>query len=258
MHHLAFDANEDTSWNSAHAFEADVQTVRGMGDDASAVADSKKPASPRSVVSSSAGSCIFADKDVPSAPTSSGQQKPNPSSSSSPSFLPPLLSRLSLSSDSFNDDDQCGERNAYDRKSSTSSQNSGDSGMLRSILKSSLYNACASGNLSCSSSGASTGTMRKNVSFSEKLNEVKSISAIDQRILSKGSAGASPPSTPDGRAIRDAPTSSNSPQDLSSSLTCVSNLTCNSFRYYSNAVEDNSIPLMSVFNIDDDDEDWDA
>mmetsp|Transcript_2331 Transcript_2331/g.6784 ORF Transcript_2331/g.6784 Transcript_2331/m.6784 type:complete len:271 (-) Transcript_2331:253-1065(-) len=197
------------------------------------------PASPRSVVGTRG---IFANKSAPP----KRHRKESSSSSSSCSFLPPLLTMLSLSFDSDEDDiDECFQDE--EDKNSSSSESAGSSG-LQSILKSSFYNACISNTPSQPSTY--TCTMRKSVSFSN-LNEVKSIPAIDKRIKAKRSR-----STPDAQISRDdrrasGSTTMNSMIDaFASPLTCVSSPTCDSFSYYSSAVQDDDVPLMSVYNIE--------
>ena len=213
---------------------------------------SEKVSSPRSVASSS--KCILAEGNAPSAPYPSTKQK----SKSLTSFLPPLMSMLSLSFDSEDEED---DHDQFDSTSSTSStEHSGNSetGMLRSILRSSFYNACTSGSAGCSNPGANS--IHKSVSFSKKLNEVESISTIDERIKAKrrSQSMSNLRSQHKTKIEKTKPntTRSNIIGHFTSSLTCVSNLTCDSFRYYSTAVDDHAVPMMSVYNIDDEEEDW--
>ena len=207
--------------------------------------------SPRSVASTkaSASKNIFTERSAPPAPYPGDTRE---RAKSATSFLPPLMSMLSLS---FDSEDDCDEHDSY------STEHTGDSygGMplLRSILKSPLYTACTSGTAAtagCKPSSAST--LRKSVSFSRNLNNVETISAIDHRIKSKqrSQSMSNLPTQHDPK--RNNATRGNALGHFTSSLTCVSNLTCNSFRYYSTAVDDSAVPMMSVFNIDDNEEDW--
>lgn len=217
-----------------------------------AVQKNRKVSSPRSVASSS--KCTLAEGNAPSAPYPGTKQK----SKSSASFLPPLMSMLSLS---FDSEDEGDDHDQFDSTSSTSSTEhlgNSDTGMLRSILRSSFYKACTSGSASCSNPGANS--MHKSVSFSKKLNEVESISRIDERIKAKQRSQSMSNLRSQHRTKtmtkKTNTTRSNTIGHFTSSLTCVSNLTCDSFRYYSTAVDDHAVPMMSVYNIDDEEEDW--
>lgn len=226
-------------------------SARADGDCSANAMQNGKVSSPRSVASSS--KCILAEGNAPSAPYPGTGQK----AKSSTSFLPPLMSMLSLSLDS---EDEGDEKDNYDRTSSTSSiEHSGnsDTGMLQSILRSSFYKACTTGSADCSSG---VNVMQKSVSFSKNLNEVEYISNIDQRTKEKqrsqSMSNLRSQHETKTKTKKNNTTRGNTLGHFTSSLTCVSNLTCDSFRYYSTAVDDNTVPLMSVYNIDDNEEDW--
>ena len=241
----------DIASASSNSCDEHVLSCQADGD-SPAVQKNGKVSSPRSVASSS--KCILAEGNAPSAPYPGTKQK----SKSSTSFLPPLMSMLSLS---FDSEDEGDDHDQFDSTSSTSSTEhlgNSDTGMLRSILRSSFYKACTLGSAGCSNPGANS--MHKSVSFSKKLNEVESISTIDERIKAKQrshsmsnlrSQHKTKSKTKKTNTIR-----SNTIGHFTSSLTCVSNLTCDSFRYYSSAVDDHAVPMMSVYNIDDEEEDW--
>ena len=213
----------------------------------------QKNDSPRSVAASSS-QCI--PSDAPPAPYPCAKQK---SKSSTSSFLPSLMSMLSLSfeSEDGGDDDQ----GDYDTTSSTEhleNSETSETGMLRSILRSSFHKACNSG---CSNPGVNANAMRKSVSFSKNLNEVESIPTIDLRIKAKqrsqSMSNLRNQHKTKTKTKNNTPARNNTICHLASSLTCVSNITCGSFRYYSPAVDANTVPMMSVYNIDDDnEEDW--
>ena len=210
----------------------------------------RKVSSPRSVASSS--QCI--PLDAPPAPYPGTK----PKSKSSTSLFPSLMSMLSLS---FESEDAGDDQDDYDTTSSIEhleNSETSETGMLRSILRSSFHKACTSG---CSSPGANANAMRKSVSFSKDLNEVESIPTIDLRIKAKqrsqSMSNLRSRNQHKTKTKNNTTTRSNTISHFASSLTCVSNLACDSFRYYSAAVDDNTVPMMSVYNIDDDnEEDW--